>query len=734
MPLVGHPRRRLRAAGRRQLDFRQGRQHRRRRHHPLRPGRARPGPRLRPARQEPTDGTTKYSNDLTQRRRDDLRGRQRAAAGHGGRRHQRRADGRPVGGRRRAPRRRQHQRDRLAHHRRRGKAAFDLTGLGSGRTYFLSCWPFGTGKADGPTSRRPATSPSRSACSQVTVVNGVDGTPLAASDVAALEKLADGKTKWIAGGKTDARGVIRFDLPGLGAGHDLRARDQQSLGRQQQALRRPSPTTAAHLRRRPRAAAVRVINGLSGDRCRAQSHRQPAQRHASRLGDAARHRHHRARRVRPRRPRHRGGLRPQRDAVQRRHRVQRRHPRGGELEFKVGTSSSRCCTADSAPLPGQGHGAAKTAEGEWTWVKQGITDDAGMIRFDFARLGRGNTYVFEAASPSDGSTKRSQDITTIGQYIFKVGNAPLMVTLQNGVSGETAGRHHHHRQREVGQRRVALVRLARHRQRRPGDLRSRRPRQRPHATSSTPNIYNGGTSWSRANTQPGPFVFLVGTLEVLVVNGASGAPLAAYKIAAYEVWRPAGALGGRRLPPTRPASSASTCRALARADLRPQGQQPDRRQPQAHPNQRTRAASTFVVGNAPLRVTLVNGLSSAPLPDIGTARELLADGTTAAGCACARPTPPASRFRSRRARQRPPLHPLRPALQCRRRQQRPHRRPGDVYFRVGTVPVTLVDADTSRPLASARSSPTRSSTAASACGPAGLPPTPAAWCTSTSPA
>ncbi len=587
-----------------------------------------------------------------------------------------------------------------------GKAVWDLTGLGSGRTYFLSCWPFGTGKAVSPTLTAPGDVTFKVGLLQVTVVNGVDGTPLASSDVAALEKLADGKTKWIAGGKTDARGVIRFDLPGIGAGKtyvlETKSPWDGSSKRSDDVVANGQLTFAVG--RAP--LRVRVTNGLSGDAL-AGLNVTASRRNGTRLDWVAQRTTGADGRVvfdldglgagavfvlsaTP----YNGGTVYSDDLRE-----------AGTVEFKVGTVELTVLHgADSAPIAGAKVTAlSKNAEGGWTWVKQGTADERGVIRFDLPGLGRGTTYVFEAKSLSDGSTKRSPEITTLGQHIFKVGNAPLLVTLQNGVSGET----------------LAGITITANEQLASGESRWTASRVTDSAGRASfdldglgsgrtyvlyANVYNGGTSWSRAITQTGPFVFRVGTLQVQAVNGASGAPLAAYKISVYELL----ASGEERWAASGTTDAAGVIRFDVRFDLpglsagrvyRLKAKSTIDEGYKTSPDITAEGLVTFVVGNAPLRVAVVNGVTGTPLPNIKvTAREVFADGTT-------------SWVRERQADAGGVVLFDLDGLGSGRRYNlyaRPYNAgsvtsdviaaTGEVWFRVGTVPVTLVDADTEQVL------------------------------------
>jgi uncharacterized protein (DUF1800 family)/5-hydroxyisourate hydrolase-like protein (transthyretin family) len=583
-----------------------------------------------------------------------------------------------------------------------GQAVFDLVGLGSGRIYFLSCSPFGTGKAVSDDLTAPGAVVFRVGLLQVTVVNGADTTPLANAEVSAYEKQADGKGKWTAGGRTDARGVIRFDLPGLGRGktYYLTAKSPwDGSSKRSDDLTANGAITFA-VGRAP--LRVRVTNALSGDPL-AGLKVTANRRNGDRLDWVAQQTTDASGRavfdldglgtggtfVLTATP-YNGGTVYSGDIGE-----------AGAFEFRVGTVELTAVSgADGAPLVGvKVTAVSKKPDGGWNWVKQGTTDDRGVIRFDLPGLGNGTIYAFEATSPSDGRTKRSQEITTLGQHVFRVGNAPLVVTLQNAISGAL----------------LAGVSVTVNEKLASGEMRWTANR----ATDANgrvlfdldglgsgrtyvlyANVYNGMTSYSDEVVATGPFTFRVGTLEVHAVSGAGGAPLAAYKITAYEVqadgstkWMAAGStdaegvirfdlLGLRAGRPYRlHAKSPIDGSGKYSADLTAEG------------------VVEFVVGNAPLRVAAVNGLSGAPLPGLKiTARELRADGTStwvreltadAGGVALfdldglgsgRRYTLYAKPYNGGSVTSE--------AIEA----------PGDVWFRLGTVPVRLIDADTEQVL------------------------------------
>ena len=583
-----------------------------------------------------------------------------------------------------------------------GQALFDLAGLGSGRIYFLTCTPYGTGKAISDDLTAAGDVTFRVGLLQVTVVNGADNTPLANAEVSAYEKLADGKGKWTAGGRTDDRGVIRFDLAGLGRGktYYLTAKSPwDGSSKRSDDLTANGAVTFA-VGRAP--LRVRVTNALSGDPVvglKVTANR----RNADRLEWVAQQTTDASGRaifdldglgsggtfVLSATP-YNGGTVYSSDIRE-----------AGTFEFRVGSVELTAVSgASGAPLVGVKVTAlSKKADGGWNWVTQGTTDERGVIRFDLPGLGAGATYVFEATSPADGRSKRSQEISTLGQHVFRVGNLPLNVSLRNAVSGTAL----------PGITVTVYEKLASGEQRwttnRATDANGQVVFDLDGLGSGrtyvlTAKVYNDMTSYSDDVTATGPFSFRVGGLEVRTTSGASGAPLASYKVTAYEVqadgsakWMASGStdaggvirfdlLGLRAGRPYRLyAKSPIDGSGKYSADLTAEG------------------VVDFVVGGPPLRVAAVNGLSGAPLPGLKvTARELKADGTT-------------TWVRELTADGAGILLFDLDGLGSGRRYTlyaRPYNggsvtseaidMPGDVWFRLGTVPVQLVDADTEQVL------------------------------------
>lgn len=585
-----------------------------------------------------------------------------------------------------------------------GKASFDLAGLGSGKVYYLVCWPFGTGKAVSDDLSAPGDYSFKVGTLEVTVVSGIDRAPLAAANVNASEKKADGTLKWTAGGKTDANGVIRFDLPGLGKGRtyvlDAKSPADGSVKRSDDLTQTGRYTfTVGHAPLR-----VQVVNAMSGDpvpdlrvtasrKLTAEQLQWVAERTTDAtgravfdldgLGSGATF-------VLSATPYNGGAVYS--DELR----------EAGSYLFRVGSVELTVLSPiDNAPLVGAKVAAlGKNADGTWAWVKQGIADAQGLIRFDLPGLSTGRVYVFETKSVSDGGSKRSQEIAAPGQYVFVVGNRPLVATVKNGVSGEPLS----------GLTVTASEKLA------GGELRWTAQRVtdgagqavfdldglgagRVYVLSARP--YNGGTAYSDDLTQPGAYLFRVGTLEVHVTSGASGAALADLKVTALEV------LADDTLKWT--TSGFTDAAGVIRFDL--PGLRDGRRyvlkaaSPVDGSSKRSgeitaEGVFSFVVGNAPLRVAMIDGLSGAPLPGMRVVvREIMASGEM-------------TWLREATTDESGQLVLDLDGLGAGRRYSlysRPYAsgsvssdpidEPGDVFFRVGTVPVTIIDADNNVPLA-----------------------------------
>jgi 5-hydroxyisourate hydrolase-like protein (transthyretin family) len=577
-----------------------------------------------------------------------------------------------------------------------GRATFDLAGLGDDRIYFLSAAPFGGRWVNSDDLTAAGDYTFALGTVEVTLIDGASGTPLSNTDVTAKRRLADGTLQWTLHGLTDAQGRVRFDLPGLGDGAIYvleapspvdglmkRSNDLVSTGHHIFVVGRAP--LRVHLRNALSGAPLAGVKIDAHQRMSAQQLQWTAQRTTDANGEAVfdlAGLGNGAIFVLSSTP-YNGGIVYSEDLSS-----------AGLYEFRVGTVELTVVNgADGTALAGaQVNALEKNPDGTLIWTKNGVTDAQGVIRFDLAGLGSGKVYRFGALSPADGTTKHSQDISQIGHYTFTVGNAPLRVTLQNAVSGAgvanvvitVAERLSAGTLQWIGRQRStdALGRAV-------FDLEGLGS-GRTYVLAARP--YNGLWVYSDDLTQAGDHVFRVGNLDITAINGLSGARLFNHKVVAKEVLADG----------TRPwvAAGLTDAAGIVRFSLREgrryvvEAASPVDGSTKRSAEITAASAYTFVVGSAALRVTLVNGLSGTVLPQMPvTAEEVFANGSTVWA---AQRTTDASGMAIF------DLAGLGTGRQY-RLYTRPYNggfiytealsQPGNVYFRVGTVPVTLIDGD-----------------------------------------
>ena len=595
-----------------------------------------------------------------------------------------------------------------------GIAIFDLEGLGSGRTYFLTAKPYNGGTATSADLRAAGDYSFKVGMLEVAAVNPGSGAPLVNVQVDAREKLADGSYKWITGGLTDAQGVIRFDLPGLGSGRTYVLEAKSPVDATTKRSDALTATGRYTFRVGNAPLTVVLTNALSGDMlpnvkinvserladgkltwvaARTTDDTGRAVFDLAGLGNGRTY-------VLSAAP-YNGGTVYSDDLRE-----------AGRYDFRVGSVEVTVVKAvDGSLLPEYKVNAyEKGADGKLTWVASGYTDAQGIIRFDFLGLKSGKTYVLDAKSPLDGTTKRSQDITAIGKIVFRVGNAPVVLTLLDALSGNPLPN--------------VSVTVKERTASKPRWIRDVRTDANGQALIDLDGLANGrvyffstdpfGTgSIDSANvTRSGPFEFAVGNLEVLVLSGIDGQPLANTDISVYEVlpldpnddkkdknwqWRRWGTTDANGYIRFDLAGLGAGRTYVLQADSPVDGSAK-----YSEPLSTT-GHYTFVVGNEPLRVTVVNGITGLPLVDSEvTVYEVLPgdekwqwttwSATDENGVAVF--------DLDGLGDGRVYVLDMNP-YESGGVQSGPITEPGDLVFRVGTVPVTLIDGDNNVPLVGA---------------------------------
>jgi len=315
-----------------------------------------------------------------------------------------------------------------------GRAVFDLEGLGRGRVYVLYARVFNQVTSYSGDIVQPGKYVFRVGKLEVTAVSGADGALLTGYKVSVKERLADGKLKWVTSGKTDSRGVVRFDLKP--------ARNYLLYAK--------SPVDGSGKFSGPVAAegrftfvvgnrplTVTLVNGLSNtplagikvtaaERLATGKLKWAASRTTDDQGRAVfdleglgRGRNY-AFSCRP----YNGGTVYSPDLT-----------RPGEFTFRVGTLPVTLVDAVSgAPLAGRKLVACeKSSTGRLHWRKSGMTDAAGRVIFDLPGLDQGRVYVIKAYEPFDEGRKYySPWVTREGEMTFAVtrGAAPYRPDLK----------------------------------------------------------------------------------------------------------------------------------------------------------------------------------------------------------------------------------------------------------------------------------------------------------------
>ncbi len=257
----------------------------------------------------------------------------------------------------------------------------------------------------------------------------------------------------------------------------------------------------------------------------------------------------------------------------------------------------------------------KLSNGKYKWSASGVTDHLGIVRFDLEGIGRGKVYRLFANSPSDGTSKPSSDINRPGWFTFKVGNKPLRVRLINGLSGKAIPNQkiYAYEILENGKRQWRAERLTDDEGWAVFDLEGL-GKGKKYVLASKP--YNGVRVYSNIVTGPGRLIFRAGSVEVKVIDGRDGSVLPGFKVTAAE-HMPDGKLKWR-------ASGETDRQGTIRFDF------PDLRNgkefvlyARSLSDGSTKYSRpikgpgrlTFVVGNKPLRVRLINGLSGKAIPN-----------------------------------------------------------------------------------------------------------------------
>ncbi|MCH9673122.1 MAG: DUF1800 family protein [Gammaproteobacteria bacterium] len=494
-----------------------------------------------------------------------------------------------------------------------GQVVFDLDGLGSGEKFVLKARPYGSSVQSAPISKTGAY-PFKVGNLRLVLKAGSTGAVLGDTRVDIYEQASDGKLRWLHRGNSDASGVAHLD-PAAGSGATLVARVKSPVSganKTSQALRSAGKYTFVVGNE---ALNVTLKNAISG--------RAVANSRIDAYVVSATKRRWAARTTTDSKGHAVFDLDGLGDGVQV---VLRAKPYGtdawsdtisktGAFEFAVGKLQLTMVDSAGKVLPSARVDVREVkSDGSTKWVLRGSTDAKGQANLDPVGLGSGRQFVLQAASPVTGKRKTSAAISKIGPYRFKVGNEALRVALVNALTNEMLpgqridafenvnGARKWVARAETDASGIALFDI--------DNLGSGREvvlKSRPYGVSA----------YSDPIKTAGALRFPVGRLQLTVVSGADGTPLADHKVYVRELlstgktkWVQGGSTDAKGVARFDPLGLGSGRKFVAMASSPLNG---SRKTSEPYVSA---GAYKFVVGNAPLKVRLVDGISGRALAGV----------------------------------------------------------------------------------------------------------------------
>ncbi|OYY92231.1 MAG: hypothetical protein B7Y41_16645, partial [Hydrogenophilales bacterium 28-61-23] len=253
------------------------------------------------------------------------------------------------------------------------------------------------------------------------VEDAVSGAALSGKIVEAWETLANGSLVLVAKRATDANGLTKFDLDGVGTGRKYHLKSQPYL----QSVESGELTGVGEQLLKAGKLQVQVLDGRTGGSYAWRTVHLLEQGNNGVLspqGDYATDGEGRLR-LDPAHLGVQGYVVRAPSLVDGTDRDSAVYEQGGSYQFKVGGAGLTLWLKDqisNGVLVGQEVQAwEKGADGILVWKKSGITDAAGKIAFDLDGLGQGKVYVFKAQPY--GYWVTSEEYRSAGWYDFRVG-------------------------------------------------------------------------------------------------------------------------------------------------------------------------------------------------------------------------------------------------------------------------------------------------------------------------
>ncbi|MCP4251852.1 MAG: DUF1800 family protein [Candidatus Scalindua sp.] len=516
-----------------------------------------------------------------------------------------------------------------------GKVEFDLEGIDNGRVYVLKAKPYNTDYVYSEDVTATGNFDFLVGMVKLTLINGATGEPLPNTKVYARRVLSDGSNKWYKSGISDSEGVAHFDLAGLGSGTETYLFKAISTingrWRSSETVTNNGPVTFVVGNPPLNVTLKNAINGTAlpnqkitvyerlADGRKKWTYSSYTDINGKVVFDIE-------------------GIDDGRTFVL----IAKPYSAGnvysddltasGDYDFLVGkVELTMVSGATGEPLPNTKVYARKImGDGKTKWYKSGISDSEGVAHFDLAGLGSGTeTYLFKAISTINGRWRSSAPVKENGSVTFVVGNTPLNVTLKNGIHNTPLPNKDIsvYESLQDGKSRCVDRQTTDSEGKAVFDIEGLGSEEHIFVLKTKP--YNTGYVYSNDVTEPGDFDFLVGKVELTLINGATGQPLPDTKVYARKI------LGDGKTKWYKWGISDSE--GIARFDLAglDSGSESYLFKTKSTINGRWRSSGpvtsngpvTFVVGNTPLNVTLKNAISGTVLPEQKiTVYERLVDG------------------------------------------------------------------------------------------------------------
>ncbi len=321
-----------------------------------------------------------------------------------------------------------------------GKIVFDLPGLGAGTKYQFITRPYSTGNVTSGLVNSAGTFNFKVGRLEATIIRGASGKPMIDHMVSIRERLSEGKHKWVVGGLTDANGVVRFDIPGLGGNKkyvlaalnpfDGRTRYSDvinqngivtfTVGNQLLNVHLTNAINGEALANQKVIIYQQQLNGsLKWSQDKTTDAQGKLALELAGLGAGTQYKL-------MTKPYSTGSVYS--DLIN----------STATYNFKVGRLEATIISGNSGE-PMANHLVSireRLSDGKHKWVVGGLTDANGVVRFDIPGLGGNKKYVLAALNPFDGRTRYSDVINQNGKVTFTVGNQLLNVHLINAINGE----------------------------------------------------------------------------------------------------------------------------------------------------------------------------------------------------------------------------------------------------------------------------------------------------------